>query len=261
MLVLRLYSYVANYFSSSETPRRLLVNNQPPLFIHGLSSERFSDSNNSLASHRGNHKDQESSLMCRVCSMKFKTSEELKCHNRNHTGREQQQHLECETHAKTKSNLKRDHTIHSAQVKPFKCAFCSLAFKTSSSLKQHHLVHSDERPFNCNICSADFKTSSYLKTHHRVCTQRWASLQVQHLLWCLQNVQQFEMASSSAQRWASLQMQNLLNYLQDIQLFEGSSSNTQWWTTIRMQHLLSFLQNIQQFEQASPTNTQRWTIL
>ena len=71
----------------------------------------------------------------------------------------------CEKCFKQKNNLKRHERIHTGKT-PFQCTICNKCFADLSKLKDHESNHSEEkRHFRCNTCNKSFRTSSSLKVH------------------------------------------------------------------------------------------------
>ncbi|XP_070810085.1 LOW QUALITY PROTEIN: B-cell CLL/lymphoma 6 member B protein [Pituophis catenifer annectens] len=55
-----------------------------------------------------------------------------------------------------------------ANEKPYKCHFCSSAFRCKGSLASHRALHAGEKPYHCGICGAQFNRPANLKTHLRI---------------------------------------------------------------------------------------------
>lgn len=69
------------------------------------------------------------------------------------------------------TELQNDNQVqyHSHQ-RPYKCNYCTKAFKQKSNLQQHIRIHTGERPFKCNICNKLFTRKSSLNRHIRIHT-------------------------------------------------------------------------------------------
>ncbi|XP_041844446.1 zinc finger protein 236-like isoform X2 [Melanotaenia boesemani] len=65
------------------------------------------------------------------------------------------------------SRLAFQHYLDVSNERPYKCQFCSKAYKKSSHLKQHVRSHTGERPYKCVQCSRGFASSGVLKAHIR----------------------------------------------------------------------------------------------
>ena len=69
-------------------------------------------------------------------------------------------------------------TVHAQDVhhscsdfaRPYKCNYCTKAFKQKSNLQQHIRIHTGERPFKCSICNKLFTRKSSLNRHIRIHT-------------------------------------------------------------------------------------------
>ncbi|XP_025025652.1 B-cell CLL/lymphoma 6 member B protein isoform X1 [Python bivittatus] len=55
-----------------------------------------------------------------------------------------------------------------AEEKPYKCHFCSSAFRYKGNLASHRSLHTGEKPYHCGICGAQFNRPANLKTHLRI---------------------------------------------------------------------------------------------
>ncbi|XP_053114775.1 B-cell CLL/lymphoma 6 member B protein [Hemicordylus capensis] len=54
------------------------------------------------------------------------------------------------------------------EEKPYKCHFCSSAFRYKGNLASHRSLHTGEKPYRCGICGAQFNRPANLKTHLRI---------------------------------------------------------------------------------------------
>ncbi|XP_047218029.1 telomere zinc finger-associated protein [Girardinichthys multiradiatus] len=136
--------------------------------------------------------------ICSICSLNFKTKEELREHVVSHTGEMPHKCSTCNEQFMYKKNL----TMHLMKVhghpKPHACPECPKTFLTRTELRVHeaakhrgekpfvceecghrassrnglqmHIkaIHRNERPFVCNICGHAFSQKNNLNMHLRV---------------------------------------------------------------------------------------------
>ncbi|XP_078500171.1 uncharacterized protein LOC144755275 isoform X2 [Lissotriton helveticus] len=72
---------------------------------------------------------------------------------------------ECEKMFKTNQDLRRHQRTHSGE-RPYHCADCGKRFARSHHLTAHKRTHTGERPFQCSICDKSFSLKGNLKAHH-----------------------------------------------------------------------------------------------
>lgn len=80
---------------------------------------------------------------CSTCSKTFKTANNLRLHNRQHT---------------TNDNIK------------FTCTTCNKVFTRADRLKNHQLIHFGPKKFSCDVCCKAFLRKAHLEAHRRVHT-------------------------------------------------------------------------------------------
>ena len=104
---------------------------------------------------------------CRECSRQFKKANDLRRHERVHTGERPFKCDVCSKRFSLSGNLLVHKRVHTGE-RPFKCDVCSKRFSLSGNLLVHKRVHTGEKPFACKVCEASFAKSSNLREHERI---------------------------------------------------------------------------------------------
>ncbi|XP_049822361.1 zinc finger protein 470-like isoform X3 [Aethina tumida] len=104
--------------------------------------------------------------LCIYCGKEFNNSSNMIVHMRRHTGERPYKCSECGKGFPRSHDLKCHERTHSGE-KPYLCTLCGKSFNKSNKLLRHSRVHTGERPYVCNICGRGFTQSNDLALHMR----------------------------------------------------------------------------------------------
>ncbi|KAJ8960781.1 hypothetical protein NQ318_020075 [Aromia moschata] len=122
-----------------------------------------------LKTHQRIHtgvKDTSKLHLCIYCGKEFNNSSNMIVHMRRHTGERPYKCSECGKGFPRSHDLKCHERTHSGE-KPYLCTLCGKSFNKSNKLLRHSRVHTGERPYVCNICGRAFTQSNDLSLHMR----------------------------------------------------------------------------------------------
>ncbi|KAJ8920878.1 hypothetical protein NQ315_015671 [Exocentrus adspersus] len=132
-----------------------------------------------LARHTKVHLLQDKRHVCVECGKAFNRLDNLKTHQRIHTGVKDNAKLHlciyCGKEFNNSSNMLRHSRVHTGE-RPYVCNICGRAFTQSNDLSLHMRRHTGARPYACGVCPARFIQSGQLKTHRRT-TGHWMETQ------------------------------------------------------------------------------------
>ncbi|XP_058874116.1 zinc finger protein 239-like [Acipenser ruthenus] len=121
----------------------------------------------------GNHFKRSSlqdSLSCTECGKGFRDLQNLKLHQRIHTGEKRYVCADCGKSFRWSQSLKRHQQIHTGE-KPNVCADCGKSFSQPFSLKIHQQIHTGDKPHLCSKCGKSFNRLAHLKNHQLIHTE------------------------------------------------------------------------------------------
>ena len=87
---------------------------------------------------------------------------------RNENGALQCPQPQCEYVTPFPSRFVTHARVHSGE-RPFKCPYCTAAFKQKGNLKQHIRTHTGEKPYECTNCRKRFAWGGTFRRHQEQC--------------------------------------------------------------------------------------------
>ncbi|XP_038837469.1 DNA damage-responsive transcriptional repressor RPH1-like [Salvelinus namaycush] len=131
---------------------------------NGNTSPLTNDSSRDRISKGGSAK--EKRFPCSFCGKAFSFPNQVKIHQRMHTGEKPFGCHLCGDSFSYLSSLKRHQRVHTGE-KPYSCPQCQKRFSHQHRLKIHLKIHTGERPFACTHCGKRFSERSYLRIHQQ----------------------------------------------------------------------------------------------
>ncbi|XP_064782475.1 uncharacterized protein LOC135506963 [Oncorhynchus masou masou] len=132
--------------------------------LNGYTSPLTLDSSRDGISKGGIAK--EKRFMCSFCGKAFSFPNQVKIHQRMHTGEKPFSCHLCRDSFSHLSSLKRHQRVHTGE-KPYPCPQCQKRFSHQHRLKIHLKIHTGEGPFSCTHCGKRFSERSYLRIHQQ----------------------------------------------------------------------------------------------
>nr|XP_023835471.2 PR domain zinc finger protein 10-like [Salvelinus alpinus] len=131
---------------------------------NGNTSPLTNDGSRDRISKGGSAK--EKRFLCSFCGKAFSFPNQVKIHQRMHTGEKPFGCHLCGDSFSYLSSLKRHQRVHTGE-KPYSCPQCQKRFSHQHRLKIHLKIHTGERPFACTHCGKRFSERSYLRIHQQ----------------------------------------------------------------------------------------------
>ncbi|KAG7488455.1 hypothetical protein MATL_G00032780 [Megalops atlanticus] len=106
---------------------------------------------------------------CSQCGKCFTRKNDLKVHQRSHTGEKPYPCTECGRRFVCSDVLKRHLRIHTGE-RPYSCSQCGKSFSVLYNLTRHERTHTGQRPYYCTECNKSFIRAEDLKKHQQTHT-------------------------------------------------------------------------------------------
>uniref|UniRef100_UPI00358E1439 zinc finger protein 37A-like n=1 Tax=Myxine glutinosa TaxID=7769 RepID=UPI00358E1439 len=106
---------------------------------------------------------------CAVCGKNFSTKQNVKIHNRIHTGERPYKCSVCGKSFTAKNSVTIHMRTHTGE-RPFECSVCGRTFTVARHVTSHMKTHTGERPHKCFVCGKSFSEKSSVKIHMRTHT-------------------------------------------------------------------------------------------
>jgi len=149
----------------SHFKRHMLQHKEKTIACHHC-PKMFSDQK--LLNHHLKYIDQ--TFTCSVCGNDYARIENLRAHQRKHTGETPYSCSHCEDKFNMSYKLKEHiNTKHlNVPKQMFVCEVCGKEYKKKIHMNEHLKSHSGEGRKNCEICSQTFRTNSTYKQHKKI---------------------------------------------------------------------------------------------